>query len=122
MTKMTEYLFSLIDDESWYDEADPAEWERQMRLHADFAAAVEAAGCRITGGAALERQSTATTVHRSEGREPTLSDGPFAETKEALGGFYLIEAPDLDTALALARTCPSCHVEVRPAMDLSAYE
>ena len=118
---MTEYLLSLIDDESWYDEADPAEWQREMQLHADFAAAVEAAGCRITAGAALERQATATTVHRSGGAV-SVSDGPFTETKEALGGFYLIDAADLDTALSLAKQCPSSHVEVRPVMDLSAYE
>jgi len=47
-----------------------------------------------------------------------VTDGPFVETKEALGGYYLIEAPDLDTALAVARTCPARFggVEVRPVM------
>jgi hypothetical protein len=48
------------------------------------------------------------------------TDGPFIETKEALGGYYLIEAADLDQALELARKCPSAHVEVRPVLDTSA--
>lgn len=119
---MPQYLLSLIDDETWYDEPDPQAWADEMRLHEEFSAAVEAAGCTITGGAALERQSTATTVHRPKDGDVTLTDGPFAETKECLGGFYQIEAPDLDTAIALAKVCPSAHVEVRPVMDLSEYQ
>jgi hypothetical protein len=52
------------------------------------------------------------------GGRPTVTDGPFVETKEALGGYYLIDAPDLDTALAVAKTCPARFggVEVRPVM------
>ncbi len=117
---MAQYLLSLIDDESWHDSPD-ADFEAEMHLHADFSAAVEAAGCQITGGAALERQSTATTVHR-DGDRIRVTDGPFVEAKEVIGGFYLIEAPDLDTVLALAKICPSAHVEVRPVMDTSDYE
>ncbi len=117
---MTIYMLSLIDDETWHD-SNQADWEAEMQLHTDFAAAVEAAGCQITGGAALERQSTATVVHRSDG-QVRITDGPFAEAKEVIGGFYLIEAPNLDAALEVAKVCPSAHVEVRPAMDLSAHE
>jgi hypothetical protein len=46
-----------------------------------------------------------------------VTDGPFAETKEALGGFYVIDAPDLDVALRLAKICPAGNVEVRPVME-----
>ena len=53
------------------------------------------------------------------GGEPIVTDGPFIETKEALGGFYLVECKDLDQALALAKICPSGNVEVRPVMDTS---
>ena len=58
---------------------------------------------------------------RFSGKERTVTDGPFAETKEALGGYYLIEAPDLDHALDIAKLCPARFggVEVRPIMDLS---
>lgn len=114
---MTIYMFSLIDDESWFD-GSPQEWDADMKLHADFCAAVEAAGCTITGGAALDRQSTATVVHRS-GNDTRITDGPFVEAKEVIGGLYLIEAPNLDVALELAAVCPAPHVEVRPALDLS---
>lgn len=117
---MPTYMFSLIDDESWFDAAEP-DMEAEMRLHAEFTAAVEAAGAQVTGGAALERQSSATVVHR-DGDNIRITDGPFAEAKEVIGGFYLIDAPDLDTALRLARLCPAPHVEVRPAADLSEYE
>ena len=49
-----------------------------------------------------------------------MTDGPFIETKEAIGGYYVIEAADLDQALALAAKCPSPIVEVRPVLDVSA--
>lgn len=113
---MPQYMLNLIDDGAWYD-ASPEEWAAEMKLHEEFAAAVAAAGATMVSGAALERQSAATTVHRPEGGEVTVVDGPFAETKEALGGFYLIEAEDLDVALALAKVCPSPYVEVRPVLD-----
>lgn len=118
---MTTYMLSLIDDESWYDDATPEDFEAEMKLHAEFSAAVEAAGCRITGGEALERQSTATTVRRA-GDDIQVTDGPFAEAKEVIGGFYLIEAPDLDTVIELAKICPSTYVEIRPVLDTSGYE
>jgi hypothetical protein len=116
---MTQYMFMLFDDESWYDDLSEESWMEGMRLHADFAAAVEAAGAKITGGDALLRSSTATTVRNREGAEPLVTDGPFIETKEALGGFYLIDCKDLDQALGLAAKCPSAVVEVRPVMDTS---
>lgn len=117
---MARYMFLLHDDESWYDDLTPDKWDAAMKLHGEFAAAVEAAGARILGGEALERSTTATTVRRDwddMGKEPVVSDGPFIETKEAVGGFYLIEARDLDQALELARLCPSSAIEVRPVMD-----
>jgi len=119
---MARYMFLLHDDESWYDDLTPDKWDAAMKLHGEFAAAVEAAGARILGGEALERSTTATTVRRDwddMAKEPVVSDGPFIETKEAVGGFYLIEARDLDQALDLARTCPSSAIEVRPVMDTS---
>ncbi|RRD52754.1 hypothetical protein EII12_04050 [Buchananella hordeovulneris] len=118
---MPEYLLSMFDDESWHEQAGEEDWQAELQLHEAFAAAVEAVGCQITGGAALQPQATATTVHRVGG-EVTLSDGPFAETKECLGGFYLLQAPDLDTAVRLARQCPAGHIEVRPVVNLEQYE
>ena len=117
---MTQYMFMLFDDESWYDRVDEQSWHDSMKLHIDFAAAVEAAGARITGGEALLRTSTATTVRNRESADPLVTDGPFIETKEALGGYYVIDCKDLDQALELAKICPSANIEVRPVMDTSA--
>lgn len=72
-------------------------------------------GAAIRGGHALESVSTGTTVRPSSG-DFKVTDGPFAETKESLGGFYVLEAPDLDTAIQMAKDIPmpfGC-VEVRP--------
>jgi hypothetical protein len=73
-------------------------------------------------GEALQPTSTATTVRVREGQTLT-TDGPFAETKEALGGFYLIEARDLDEALRLGGACPGAKwgsIEVRPIVEFAA--
>ncbi|MFD7157595.1 YciI family protein [Kribbella sp. NPDC059898] len=119
---MAQYMFLLFDSEDWYDNLSRAEWDQAMKLHGEFAAAVEKAGARVLGGEALERSSTASTVKQREGAEPLVTDGPFIETKEALGGFYVIEARDLDQALELAKLCPSGNVEVRPVMSTTAQD
>src|SRR5436305_2043047 len=71
-------------------------------------------------GDALQRTDTATTLRERNG-ELQITDGPFAETKEALGGYYLVDAPDLDHALQIGKLCPAPNggVEVRPIMDTS---
>jgi hypothetical protein len=74
----------------------------------------------MRGGDALEPTSTATTVRVRDGRT-LISDGPFAETKEALGGYYLVECPDLDTAIELAAKIPGAArggIEIRPVWEL----
>jgi len=114
---MTQYMFMLFDDEKWFDDLDEQSWMEGMKLHADFTAAVEAAGAKITSGEALLRSSTATTVRNLQGAEPLVTDGPFIETKEALGGFYVVDCKDLDQALELAKKCPSTVIEVRPVME-----
>jgi hypothetical protein len=70
----------------------------------------------LVSGQRLRESTTATTVSIRDGKT-NLLDGPYAETKEQLGGFYIIEAPDLDTAISWAARCPSAHIgsiEVRP--------
>jgi len=119
---MAQYMFLLFDDESWHDDLTPEKWEFAMKVHGEFTKAVEAAGARIVDGAALERSSTATTVRRNwddMAAEPVVTDGPFIETKEALGGYYVVEARDLDQAMELAAQCPAGFIEVRPVMDTS---
>lgn len=75
-------------------------------------------GPAMLGGSGLRPTSSATTV-RTQGGAKTVHDGPFGETKEQLGGFYLIEAPDLDGALAIARQVPLAGdgaIEIRPLL------
>jgi hypothetical protein len=67
----------------------------------------------IRGGKELASASSATTL-RHRGDDVSVTDGPFAETAEVLGGFYLIEAADLDAAIALAKELPEAVVEIRP--------
>jgi len=86
-----------------------------------FGAGLAAAG-HMLGGQALETVDTATTVRVRQGKL-TVTDGPFAETKEALAGFYLIEARDLNEAIQIAGKSPPARVgsiEVRPVRELSA--
>ena len=87
----------------------------QQAVSAEYFAISEAPG--VTGGAQLQPPETATTVRVEDGRTLT-TDGPFAETKEALGGYYLLEAEDLDAAIELAARIPAARlggaVEVRP--------
>ena len=78
-------------------------------------------GQHLDGGEALHPSTTATTITSDEkGGELTVTDGPFAETKEVLGGFYIINADDLDGAIAVAQQIPGTwygKVEVRPVME-----
>ena len=82
-----------------------------------YSQALQAAGV-AAGGAGLQPPALATTVRLREGRR-LVQDGPFADTKEQLGGFFVIDVPDLDTALQWAARCPAAatgSVEVRPAL------
>ncbi len=77
----------------------------------------------MRGGNRLYGTDTATSI-RSGGGVPTVTDGPFAETKEALGGYYLIEADDLDAALRIAEAVPAPFggIEVRPVMPIAPVD
>ncbi len=110
---MSQYMILIYEDEASYATATPELLGEVMEAHNRFAAGVEQHGAKLLGGEALQDTSTATTLRGSD-----VTDGPFVETKEALGGYYLIDAPDLDTALAVARTVPARFggVEVRPVM------
>ena len=88
-------------------------------IMAGYMAFGEHAGERIVAGEALDGVATATSVRVRDG-ETLTTDGPFAETKEQLGGFYVVEAADLDEAIALAARIPhaaSGTVEVRPVLE-----
>jgi len=101
---------------------DPAVWGKVMEEYNAFTRAIKDAGVEA-GGEALEPNTTATTIRIRDG-ETITTDGPYAETKEGLGGFYLIDCENLDEALAWAAKCPGSWygtVEVRPVVDFSKY-
>ena len=110
---MAEYLILIFEDENAYATATPDVFQQVMEAHNRFAGQVGENGGKIIEGRALQPTSTATTI-----RNDVVTDGPFVETKEALGGYYLIEARDLDHALEIAKLTPARFggVEVRPIM------
>jgi hypothetical protein len=101
----------------------PAELEAVMGAYNRFTEAVRAAGVMVAGEA-LQPTPTATTVRVRNGQRLT-TDGPFAETKEALGGFYLLDCKDLDEAIEWAGKIPGAEtgsIEVRPLVEFSMEE
>jgi hypothetical protein len=113
---MAQYAILIYEAEADYANAGQEAWQQAMEAHGRFAGQVGERGAKILGGDALEPTATATSI-----RGDIVTDGPFVETKEALGGFYLIEARDLDHAIEIAKLCPAPYggVEVRPIMDTS---
>jgi hypothetical protein len=111
---MSEYLILIYGEEQAYAATDDAFRQQLMEAHNRFAEQIVDQGGKMVGGNALQPTGTATSV-----RGDVVTDGPFAETKEALGGYYLIDANDLDQALAIAKLCPAPFggVEVRPIMS-----
>jgi hypothetical protein len=103
-------------------ERPPAEvMEAEMQAYGAFTEDIRARGL-MQAGEALEPTTTATTVRVRDGRTVT-TDGPYAETKEALGGFYLVDARDLDEAIELAARIPAAKhgsIEVRPIWEQRA--
>src|SRR5437763_14893797 len=108
---MAQYMLLIYESEAGYATAGPDTWQTAMEAHGRFAEQVVVQGGKILGGDALQPTTTATSI-----RGDVVTDGPFAETKEALGGFYLIEARDLDEAIKIAKQVPAPHggLEVRP--------
>jgi hypothetical protein len=115
------YLLLLYGDESQWAEASPEDIQRSMEDYGKFGEEVTKSGAFIAGEG-LEATNAATTVRVRAG-EAVLSDGPFAETREQLGGFYLLECRDLDEAVRWASKIPAVFtgsVEIRPVMNYEA--
>jgi hypothetical protein len=110
-----QYLLLIYDKESQWNQLSEAEQASIMKEYQEFSKSINASG-HYRAGSQLHPVSKATTVRVREGKK-MITDGPFAETKEQLGGYYLIEAKDLDEAVALAARVPSARfgsIEVRP--------
>lgn len=108
-----QYLLLIYGDEKVWASRDEQERQANNERHAKFMAMLRERGA-LLGGEELALASTATTVRNVD--RVGVTDGPYAETAEQLGGFYLIEAADLDAALEIARLLPEPIVEVRPVI------
>ena len=112
------YLLLIYTQEQAEVEATPAEQEAVMDAYFAFSREVREAGVML-GGEALQPTATATTVRVREGKTLT-ADGPFAKTKEQLGGYYMLECPNLDEAIEWAAKIPGAShgsVEIRPLVE-----
>ena len=112
-----QYLLMIYEDERVY--GPDKQGDALNRVVAGHMTLSQSLGAKRLAGAGLKNTSSATTVRTSADGTKTLHDGPFAETKEQLGGFYMIEADDLDEAIAIAKRIPICRegaVEIRPLL------
>jgi len=111
------YMLLIYTPDIGRDRTDE-EWAEMAEPFIAYNEYVKASGYYVDG-APLAELSTATTVRLRDGKR-VITDGPFAETKEFLGGFYMVECPSIDQAIELAAACPAAafgSVEVRPVMD-----
>jgi hypothetical protein len=110
-----QYLLLIYGNEAHWDKLSEAERQGISKEYGDYTQSIAQSG-HLRGGNELNNTSTATTV-RLRDKKRLVTDGPFAETKEQLGGYYLVEAKDLDEAIGLAARIPSVRwgsIEVRP--------
>jgi hypothetical protein len=114
-----QYMLLIYDNEAAMKNAPAGGQDAMMKAYSEFTEGIVKSG-NFKAGDALQPTATATTVRVRDGK--TLStDGPFAETKEQLGGYYLVEAKDLDEATKIAARIPSARsgsIEVRPVRQL----
>ena len=113
---MPNYLVMIYDNEAAWVTADESAARDLMEEHNQFS---EANGHALRGGAQLAGSETATSIRRATDGSFAVTDGTFAETKEGLGGYYVIEAADLDEALTVAKQVPMGFggLEVRPLIE-----
>jgi hypothetical protein len=113
-----QYLLQIFEDETFWNRTPQEEIGQMMDGYRQFGIDV---GERMLGGNALQPTSTATSVRVRDG-ERLVTDGPFAETKEQLGGYYLLECKDLDEAIEWAARIPGAKsgtIEIRPIMEFA---
>jgi hypothetical protein len=114
-----EYVFLIITNEQTAQASDE-QVQANIRAHYAFSQKLVDAGA-MRGGNPLQPPSTSTTLRTTDGTDRIVTDGPYSETKEVLGGYYVVEAADLDEALKWASELPLLPggaVEVRPAAPM----
>jgi hypothetical protein len=113
------YLLLIYSDEAAMQSSNKADMEGMAAAYSAYTEALKKAGV-LLGANRLRPTSAATTVRTTNGKSQVL-DGPYAETKEQLGGYYMIDVPDLDAALSWAARCPAAThgvMEVRPVWSM----
>ena len=114
-----QYLLMLYSDENGWKEMSKAQQEQGYAAYMAYTEALKKAGAWV-GSNRLQPITTATTVKNTNGKAQVL-DGPYVDSKEQLGGYYLIDVPDLDAALSWASRCPGAShgtIEVRPIWSM----
>ena len=117
------FLLTIYDDESGWEDATPEQGAAMLAEYEAYDRAVQEAGVFVSGEG-LQPTATARTVRMRDGA-PLYTDGPFAETREQLGGYYLLDCADIEEAMRWAERIPvpeSGGVEVRPVIDYAAFE
>jgi hypothetical protein len=112
------YVLLIYGEESWTDRLTEEELSAHMQRWGEYDQAMRAAGVGVAGEA-LDRTAAARTVRARNGR-PLVSGGPFAETREQLGGYYLLDVENLDEAIKWAQRCPGVRygtIELRPIQE-----
>lgn len=113
------YALLIYANEAIYASMTPEDYAAMIKGHDAFAGVAQQRAA-LTGGEALQPTATATTVRVRDGKS-LITDGPFAETKEQLAGFYIVDCRDLDEALDLAARIPDAaygSVEIRPILEI----
>lgn len=113
------YVLLIHENEAQMSQMAAESYDALVRAHGNFAEELQKSGHHL-GGMGLKPSSTATTLRMRNGKLLT-TDGPYADTKEQLGGFYILETKDLDEAIAIAARVPCLEhsaVEIRPALDM----
>lgn len=117
---MTDYVVIFpADNEDEWEASTEAEHDATYATDQEFARLLTSAGGAITGGAELSHSSRARTIKRGEQSDPTITDGPFAETVEQISGFYLVTCDDYDALVEAAKVLTRAHpvVEIRPVEE-----
>jgi hypothetical protein len=116
-----QYMLLIYDREADWAKMSQADSGKMFGEYTEFTKSITASG-HFKAGAPLKPTSTATSIRVREGKK-LVTDGPFAETREQLGGYYLIEAKDLDEAVGIAARIPGARmgtIEVRPVLEMTA--
>jgi hypothetical protein len=116
-----QYLFLLYADDTQWNKMTPEQQQQGVAAYGAYTQALKEAGVYV-GSNRLRPAASATKLTAASNGKTQVLDGPFADTKEQLGGYFLIEAPDLDAALTWAGRCPGAHhgtVEVRAIWEMN---